>query len=161
MSDVDEEMMVKLDDRGDANTEAGVSLGSDAWRRLRRNPMAMLSLAMLVTIGVLAFLTPMLPLQPPDQDDDAAAIRAAAYFSRCLRRPSTSIGRPSNAMPQDLRKREMSSRHATADWPRCEVRLRASQSISRRRARSNEERTSWPTSSSIPTGRSAIPTSTG
>jgi len=64
----DEEMMAKHDDRGVAIAEAGVSLGSDAWRRLRRDPIAMLSLAVLVTISVLAFLTPMLPLQPPDQD---------------------------------------------------------------------------------------------
>lgn len=48
--------------------ERGVSLGKDAWRRLRRNRMAMLSLAMLVLIGALSFLTPLLPLQPPDFD---------------------------------------------------------------------------------------------
>ena len=36
----------------------GVSLGHDAWRRLRRNRMAMLSLVTLITIGLLAFFTP-------------------------------------------------------------------------------------------------------
>ena len=45
----------------------GVSLGQDAWRRLRRNRMAMASLATLITIGVLAFITPVLPLAPPDK----------------------------------------------------------------------------------------------
>jgi oligopeptide transport system permease protein len=68
LSYVDEEMLEKHDDRRVAIAEAGVSLGSDAWRRLRRDSIAMLSLAALATISVLAFLTPMLPLQPPDQD---------------------------------------------------------------------------------------------
>src|SRR3954453_14915309 len=45
----------------------GVSLGQDAWRRLRRNRMAMFSLATLITIAVLAFLTPLLPLAAPDK----------------------------------------------------------------------------------------------
>jgi oligopeptide transport system permease protein len=45
----------------------GVSLGQDAWRRLRRNRMAMASLATLVVIGLLAFFTPLLPLAPPDK----------------------------------------------------------------------------------------------
>ena len=45
----------------------GVSLGQDAWRRLRHNRMAMVSLATIITIGLLAFLAPMLPLAPPDK----------------------------------------------------------------------------------------------
>jgi oligopeptide transport system permease protein len=45
----------------------GVSLGQDAWRRLRRNRMAMASLAMLCVIGLLAFFAPLLPLAPPDR----------------------------------------------------------------------------------------------
>jgi oligopeptide transport system permease protein len=47
----------------------GVSLGQDAWRRLRRNRRAMASLVTLIAIGLLAFLTPFLPLQPPDDDN--------------------------------------------------------------------------------------------
>ncbi len=43
----------------------GVSLGRDAWRRLRRSPSAMISLAILVVIMLLAFFTPLLPLQSP------------------------------------------------------------------------------------------------
>ncbi len=45
----------------------GVSLGQDAWRRLRRNRVAMLSLWTLVAVSLAALLTPLLPLQPPDQ----------------------------------------------------------------------------------------------
>ncbi len=44
----------------------GMSLSQDAWRRLRKNHVAMASLAMLVMICVLSFLTPLLPLQAPD-----------------------------------------------------------------------------------------------
>jgi len=43
----------------------GVSLARDAWRRLRRNRVAILSLAFLLVISILAFLTPLLPLQSP------------------------------------------------------------------------------------------------
>jgi oligopeptide transport system permease protein len=49
--------------------EKGVSLGNDAWRRLRKNRVAMLCLALLVAIAALAFLTPLLPLSPPDAID--------------------------------------------------------------------------------------------
>jgi oligopeptide transport system permease protein len=47
----------------------GVSLWQDAWRRLRRNTLAMLSLAALVVIAMAAFLTPLLPLQSPIDKD--------------------------------------------------------------------------------------------
>ena len=50
-------------------TDAGVSLGQDAWRRLRKNRVAMICLATLVSIAALAFFTPLLPLQPPDAID--------------------------------------------------------------------------------------------
>jgi oligopeptide transport system permease protein len=50
-------------------SEKGVSLGQDAWRRLKRNRRAMASLFMLITIGLMAFFTPLLPLQPPDDDN--------------------------------------------------------------------------------------------
>ncbi|OHB78376.1 MAG: peptide ABC transporter permease [Planctomycetes bacterium RBG_16_64_12] len=43
----------------------GVSPGQDAWRRLRNNRVAMLSLGFLVVLGVLALLTPLLPFEPP------------------------------------------------------------------------------------------------
>ena len=44
----------------------GVSLGQDAWRRLRKNRIAIICLTTLVVIALLAFFTPLLPLQPPD-----------------------------------------------------------------------------------------------
>lgn len=43
----------------------GVSLGRDAWRQLRKNRVAMMSLYFLVVLSILAIFTPMLPLQPP------------------------------------------------------------------------------------------------
>ena len=49
----------------------GVSLWQDAWKRLRRNRTAMISLWCLLTLSVLALLTPLLPLQSPiDKDLD-------------------------------------------------------------------------------------------
>jgi len=45
---------------------SGVSPSHQAWRRLRRNPVAMGSLILLILICLLAFLTPLLPLKPPD-----------------------------------------------------------------------------------------------
>ncbi len=47
----------------------GTSLGRIAWRRLRRNRIAMLCLAFLLVLSLLAFLTPMLPLQAPRHVD--------------------------------------------------------------------------------------------
>jgi len=47
----------------------GVSLWQDAWNRLRRNRTAMISLACLILLAVLAFLTPLLPLQSPIDKD--------------------------------------------------------------------------------------------
>src|SRR5690606_41300681 len=43
----------------------GISLTRDAWRRLRRNRVAMFSLVFLAVLSLLAILTPFLPLQPP------------------------------------------------------------------------------------------------
>jgi oligopeptide transport system permease protein len=50
-------------------SDVGVSLGKDAWRRLKKNRVAMFCLAALVVIATLAFFTPLLPLQPPDAID--------------------------------------------------------------------------------------------
>ncbi len=63
----------------------GVSLGQDAWRRLRRNRTAMASLITLGIIGTLAFFTPLLPLAPPDRhhtDLQYEPPRLAPLFSR-------------------------------------------------------------------------------
>ncbi len=58
----------------------GVSLGQDAWRRLRRNRMAMISLGTLILIGLLSFLTPLLPLQPPDFDQTKLQYAPPRYW---------------------------------------------------------------------------------
>lgn len=47
----------------------GVSLWQDAWKRLRRNWAAMISLYLLIAFGLLAFFTPLLPLQSPIAQD--------------------------------------------------------------------------------------------
>jgi oligopeptide transport system permease protein len=49
----------------EAESIKGVSLGQDAWRRLRRKPTAMLSLCYLTLLMLLALFTPLLPLQSP------------------------------------------------------------------------------------------------
>src|SRR5262245_30927847 len=51
----------------------GLSLARDAWRRLRRNSVAMISLAFLIAISLLAFFTPLLPLQSPYKVDTDAS----------------------------------------------------------------------------------------
>jgi oligopeptide transport system permease protein len=53
----------------EAQAIKGVSLGRDAWRRLRRNRAAMLSLGILAALSLLALLTPLLPLQAPRKVD--------------------------------------------------------------------------------------------
>lgn len=53
--------------REPANAAKGVSLGQDAWRRLRKSRVAMLCLWTLGAIALAAFFTPLLPLAPPDR----------------------------------------------------------------------------------------------
>jgi oligopeptide transport system permease protein len=43
----------------------GISLWRDAWKRLKRNRVAMASLVFFIALSILAILTPLLPLQPP------------------------------------------------------------------------------------------------
>ncbi len=49
--------------------KVGASLTSDALRKLRKNRVAMASVAVLVSVVLLAFFTPLLPLTPPDRID--------------------------------------------------------------------------------------------
>jgi len=63
----------------DADNIKGVSLGRDAWRRLRRNRVAMISLFLLVTITLLAILTPMLPLQAPRKIDTERTFQLPSF----------------------------------------------------------------------------------
>ncbi len=53
----------------EAQTIQGVSLWQDARRRIKRNRMAMISIYFLIALFVLAFLTPVLPLQSPKDKD--------------------------------------------------------------------------------------------
>ena len=53
----------------EAHDVHGVSLWADAWKRLKRNKAAMISLWSLLTIVLLAILTPLLPLQSPIYQD--------------------------------------------------------------------------------------------
>lgn len=53
----------------EARAIKGVSLGKDAWRRLRKSRVAMASLWLLVLLSLLAFFTPLLPLQAPRKVD--------------------------------------------------------------------------------------------
>jgi oligopeptide transport system permease protein len=47
----------------------GVSLGRDAWRRLRRNWAAMTALVFLVLLATVSVLTPLLPVPPPRAEE--------------------------------------------------------------------------------------------
>lgn len=49
----------------------GKSLWSDAWQKMRRNRVAMLSMGILLAVSVAAFFTPLIPLQPSDRDNTA------------------------------------------------------------------------------------------
>ena len=53
----------------EAKSIQGISLWKDAWKRLRRKRVAMLSLWFLLGLVVLAVLTPLLPLQSPIRQD--------------------------------------------------------------------------------------------
>ena len=49
----------------EARAVRGMSLGRDAWRRLRRNKAAVWSLRFLALVGLVSFLAPILPLPSP------------------------------------------------------------------------------------------------
>lgn len=51
-----------------SSKQTGVSLTQDAWRRLKKSRPSMIALWTLVAVVLLAFFTPLLPLQPPDRD---------------------------------------------------------------------------------------------
>ncbi len=57
----------------EAQALRGESLARDAWRRLRRNRLAMACLVFLIVLSALALLTPLLPLQSPYMVDTPRA----------------------------------------------------------------------------------------
>ena len=65
--DQDRQVLEKLLD--ESKRIKGVSLWQDAGKRLRRNKAAMTAIVTLFTLGLLAFFTPMLPLQSPIDKD--------------------------------------------------------------------------------------------
>lgn len=63
----------------EANAIRGVSLGKDAWRRLRKNRIAMASLWLLIVLSIAAFFTPLLPLQAPRTIDTSRAFETPGF----------------------------------------------------------------------------------
>ena len=84
----------------------GVSLWQDAWRRLRRNKVAMLSLYFVIGISVLAVLVPLLPLQSPLDKD----LRDRQFLPPNLKPVSLGdrheLGFEGNSLARELEKHE-------------------------------------------------------
>ena len=59
----------------------GVSLGKDAWRRLRKNRVAMIALGYLILLTILAVFTPILPLQSPYRTDPSRVLQPPELLS--------------------------------------------------------------------------------
>src|SRR5437867_3818240 len=81
--------------------ETGVSLGKDAWRRLRKNRVAMACLALLLAISSLAFFTPLLPLQPPDAIDTPRQYAPPQFAPLLLNSFTLDVGAIRQADPAD------------------------------------------------------------
>lgn len=78
----------------EARSIRGVSLGRDAWRRLRRNYAAMASLSFLILLTIAALLTPLWPLQAP------RAVRAdRAYLPPREVKTADATDDPDNTQP--------------------------------------------------------------
>lgn len=58
----------------EAQAIQGTSLGKDAWKRLRKNRVAIAALIYLITLGALSALTPLLPLQSPYRTDSSRVL---------------------------------------------------------------------------------------
>lgn len=71
----------------------GTSLWQDAWKRLKRNRPAILSLSYLIALFVLALLTPVLPLQSPSFQvlDKQFAEPSTEGFKLEIRQPDDSL----------------------------------------------------------------------
>ena len=84
----------------EARAIEGVSPWRDAWRRLRKSRMAMLSLWFLVVLGALAVLTPLLPLQPPRHVDTSRQF--VAPEARPLLRQALPLGGDEQSVQNSL-----------------------------------------------------------
>jgi ABC-type dipeptide/oligopeptide/nickel transport system permease subunit len=89
----------------DARVIQGVSLGQDAWRRLRKSRVAMGSLWFLGILGVLALLTPLLPLQPPRTIDTSRQFAAPSWSRTHGARPGANNGQDGETDPSAARAR--------------------------------------------------------
>lgn len=78
----------------EARQVKGISLGRDAWRRLRRSPMAMISLVILILFIVLAILTPLLPLSPPYETNSGKNLQGPQWAPLFVSNPSWSDDEP-------------------------------------------------------------------
>ncbi len=100
----------------------GVSLGRDAWRRLRANVMAMAALAYLLTLAVVALLVPALPLQSPYRVNSARVLSPPAWSGWIEEdMPLRDDGAAGNAL-NDTRVRE--EFQELRPWDRALLRLR-------------------------------------
>lgn len=84
-------------------TQSGSSLTQDAWRRLRKSKPSMLSLAILILVGLLALFTPLLPFQPPDQNQTSRVFEppsVAPLFEKSFRFDQAMIGKLAEQLPE-------------------------------------------------------------
>jgi len=107
----------------DAERIRGVSLGRDAWRRLRRNRIAMVSLWGLVVLSLLSALTPFLPLQPPRKVN--TALRYAPPRFRPLVQSSLTLSERLAAVPEQLSAAEEQLESARRELREREQRIRS------------------------------------
>lgn len=85
----------------------GISLWSDAWRRLKRNRVAIVALCFLITISILAVLTPLLPLQPPRKvrlDHQFTPPTLTSDASDALALPDDAVAEPANELDEPAAK---------------------------------------------------------
>jgi len=80
----------------DARKIKGVSLGQDAWRRLRKSRVAMASFWFLIVLVLVALVTPLLPLQAPRSIDTSRQF-APPSFSRPSRQAPAGQGQDHRA----------------------------------------------------------------
>ncbi len=85
-----------------AQREHGTSLAREAWRRLRRSRLAMLALSYLVVLSGVAFLAPLLPLQPPRWVQGQRQFRPPGWYGTQLPQAPPRLrppGEQSSAVP--------------------------------------------------------------
>lgn len=93
----------------EARSIKGTSLWQDAWKQLKRNRAAMVSLVFLILLAVLAFFTPLLPLQSPIYQDIEQRQLSAPSFSAIPLYPK-SIFENDEQLPKLSNESEIASR---------------------------------------------------